>query len=659
MIKHFYIKAILITLSISSAASAEQISMKENLNQVFNPQIFSLSKRKENAFDAPSATYVLSSEEIRRSGATSIPEALRLVPGVQVARIDGNKWAITIRGFNRQFSNKLLILIDGRTVFNPLFSGVAWDLHDYILADIDRIEVVRGPGGTIWGANAVNGVINIITKSASQTQGYYASQIVGNQDKSITEIRYGGETEKGDSYRLYGKKTMRNGVDNYATKNEKRDNLFQDRAGFKYDISSVKGSKISVTGDVYDGVSENYFSTLESKNDANAEGANLVVNWDKKISNKSSFILNSYLDYDQFEMPVLKRSAYTLDIDFQHFYSFSKDNQFTWGFGYRQIRDDMDFSPDNNGITPLSYTNEARDDQLVTGFIQDKFALISDELYLTIGSKFEHNDFTGFEYQPNARLAYYPDRKQTIWAAVSRAVRTPTRAENDVTIRAAPNSNLVLNQGSPGYEAEVLTAYEFGYKYKPTVDILLDATTFYNSYRKLRTFEPVGPNGTIPTAANLGHGESYGLEFTGKWQVNHDWRLEGSYEYLKMNLGLSPASNDNRSILSSVDNLENAEGQSPASQFRLKSFYNITSKLEFDNILYYVGRLKKGVNNNQGLPSYVRMDTRLGYFFTKNLDLSLGVQNLFDQRHTEFKQGLYNTRAELGRTYYAKLVWQY
>lgn len=661
--KTFYITAIVSSLTSQSFAAEDK-----NYQATFNPEIFSLSKRKENAFDAASATYVLSSEEIRRSGVTSVPEALRLVPGVQVARMDGNKWAITIRGFNRQFSNKLLVMIDGRTVYTPLFSGVVWDVHDYVLADIDRIEVVRGPGGTIWGANAVNGVINIITKAAAQTQGTYISQIVGNQDESITEVRYGGETKDGDNYRLYAKKAVRNGVDRYASQNEAKDGNNQNRAGFRYDISSIANNKISLIGNTFQGVADSYFPSLSNgRNDKKYQGANLVANWDKKISNKSSFILNSYLDYDQFDIPVLKRSATTFDVDFQHFYNFTRDNQFVWGLGYRQIMDDIDEAP-VNGIIPIQYTNEKRNDQLVTAFIQDKFALISDELYLTLGSKFEHNDFTGFEYQPNARLAYYPDRKQTIWASVSRAVRTPTRGESDITLKTGSN-NTVLNQGSPTYASEILTAYEFGYKIKPNAKVLVDATAFYNQYRKLRTLEPKGPfinvgggvmRGTNPTTDNLGYGNSYGFEVSGKWQVTQDWRLESSFEYLKLNLDVSDSSLDNSSILSSADSLENTEGQSPSKQFKLKSFYNITPKLEFDNILYYVDRLKTGNGNTaKGVPGYVRLDTRLGYFFTKNLDLSVGVQNLLDQRHNEFKAALYNQRTEQGRTYYAKLVWQY
>jgi iron complex outermembrane receptor protein len=654
------IKKISYTAFVIALLASEAFAEDKNYQATFNPEVFSLSKKKENAFDAPSATYVLSSEEIRRSGVTSIPEALRLVPGVQVARMDGNKWAITIRGFNRQFSNKLLVMIDGRTVYTPLFSGVFWDIYDYVFADIDRIEVVRGPGGTIWGANAVNGVINIITKSAAQTQGGYVSQIIGSQDKSITEVRCGGETKDGNNYRLYAKKSVRDGLDRFSTNTENKDGMSQDRAGFRYDMSSIADNKISISGDVFDGTSYNYFPNLNNptKNDKDSRGANIVVNWDRKISNKSSFILNSYLDYDQFDIPVLKRTAHTFDVDFQHFYNFSRDNQFVWGLGYRQIADDIDES-DVNGITPIHYSNEKRNDQLFTAFIQDKFALISDELYLTVGSKFEHNDFTGFEYQPNARLAYYPDRKQTIWAAVSRAVRTPTRGESDITLR-NQNSSLVLNQGDPTYESEVLTAYEVGYKIKPNTKILIDATAFYNQYNKLRTLEPTGPSGTNPTVANLGYGDSYGFEIAGKWQATDDWRLESSYEYLKSRLDSSQASNDNGSVLRNSDNLQNSEGQSPQSQFKLKSFYNITPKLEFDNILYYVGGLDRGNGNlSKGIPSYVRLDTRLGYFFTKNLDVSVGVQNLLDQRHTEFKAALYNQQTQSGRTYYAKLVWQY
>lgn len=654
----FIKKSLILTMCLAIASGSSHANVKKDSVAAFNPfnpQIFSLSKKKENAFDAASATYVLSSEDIRRSGSTSIPEALRLVPGLQVARMDGNKWAISSRGFNRQFSNKLLVMIDGRTLYTPLFSGVVWDIQDYVIEDIDRIEVVRGPGGTIWGANAVNGIINIITKSAVRTQGFYASQIIGDEDKSITEVRYGGKTASDDEYRVYAKKTIRDGVDRYDDQVDNGDGNRQDRAGFRYDISSIKDSKFSIHGDVFSGTASNYFTSYSNpnKNDKTSRGANVVVNWDKKISRKSSFILNSYFDYDEFSIPVLSRSANTLDVDFQHFYNFSKDNQFIWGLGYRQVADKIKES-DSNGYIPIGYEPDHRNDQLFTAFVQEKFGLISDVLYLTVGSKFEKNDFTGFEYQPNARLAYYPSRNQTVWSSISRAVRTPTRGESDINLK-HHQANLTLNKGSNTYDSEELLAYEVGYRIKPTTKTLIDVTGFYNDYDNLRTLE-----GSPPTTANMGEGESYGLEITSKWQVNNDWRLEASYDYLKLNLHISDASTDDETILKDADALEIAEGQSPEHQFKIRSFYTISPKVEFDNIMYYVDNLDQGVTRTStGLPSYIRFDTRLGYLPSRNLDLSFGVKNLFDQRHTEFKAALANSRTEVGRTVYVKAVWQY
>lgn len=657
--------SLLSVLAFSEANAVEERQEKF----AFNSEIFSLSKKKESAFDASSATYVLSSEDIRRSGATSIPEALRLVPGVDVARIDGNKYAISARGFTRQFSNKMLIMFDGRILYTTLFSGVFLDIHDYVLEDIDKIEVIRGPGASIWGANAVNGIINIITKSAAQTQGIYASQIVGTQDKSITEMRYGGETKSEDHYRVYVKKVVRDGLDRVADSNgiagNNRDGMNNERAGFRYDINSISGSAISVHGDAYSGTAYNYFNGLNNpdKNDKDSRGGNIVVNWDKRISKKSSFSLQSYFDYDQFHIPVLQRSAKTTDIDFQHSYSFSKDNGLAWGLGYRNIIDDIEES-DVNGSVPLNYSTDHRNDAIYSAFLQEKYGIIADKLYLTVGAKLLLSDFSGFENQPNARLTYFPSKNQTVWASVSRAVRLPTRGELDLDAK-APNSSLTVNKGSSTFQSETVVAYEAGYRIKPNYKTLIDATAFYNDYSRLRTFEPTGAGGT-PTVANMGYGESYGFEITGKWQATKDWKLEANYDFLKMTLHLSDQSNDIYSLVGNSDSLEMAEGQAPQNQFKLKSFYNITPNLEFDNILYYVSGLPTAGGSTtstdrrlSGIPSYVRFDTRLGYLPTKNLDLSVGVQDLFNQTHTEFKPALYQRRTEVGRTAYVKIVWRY
>ncbi len=637
----------------------DKASVEEQTSQnFFDSEIFSLSKKKENSFDAPSASYVLSSDDIRRSGATSIPEALRMVPGLQVARIDGNKWAISARGFNGQFSNKLLVMIDGRTVYTPVFSGVLWDLHDYVLEDIDRIEVVRGPGGTIWGANAVNGVINIITKNAAQTQGAYVSQIIGNQDKSITEARYGGKTASNDTYRLYYKKSVRDGLENYRTRAYNRDGNQQDRAGFRYDISSIQNSVISIHGDVFDGRAQNYFNTTlnnPDQNDKSSKGANLVVNWNKKLSKKSNFTLDAYFDYDQFRIPVLQRSAKTYDLDFQHFYNFSKENQFTWGLGYRNISDDIEEST-ANGTTPLNYTPNNMVSYIYSSFIQNKFGLIPDKLYLTVGSKFLYNNFTGFEHQPNAKLAYYPTRNQTIWWSVSRAVRTPTRNEDGLNL-------LGVQKGSTAMNSEKLIAYEMGYRVKPYYRLTIDIATFFNQYNQLRTFDRSSTGGFI--AGNNGYGESYGFELATKWQATDDLKLEFDYDFLKTTLHLNNKSTDN---YASNFAMQFAEGQSPQSQFKIKSFYNLTSKIEFDNIVYYVSGLPTSFSTStasglsvspRGIPSYFRFDTRIGYLATKNVDLSIGIQDLLDQTHSEFRPGSLSSQTLIGRTVYGKVVWRY
>lgn len=639
-------------------------SGNSNLNSIFNFDIYSLSKKKESAFDAASATYILSSEDIRRSGVTTIPEALRMVPGVQVSRIDGNKWAISVRGFDNQFSNKLLVMIDGRTVYTPLFSGVVWDIHDYVMEDIDKIEVIRGPGGTIWGANAVNGIINIITKSATQTQGGYVSQVLGNKDKSITEVRYGGKTLSNDYYRVYAKKVVTGGSTGYDSGKSRDDGNKQDRAGFRYDVTSLKDSSVTVHGDVFSGTASNYFSTLNNpdKNDKDSKGANLVVNWDKTLSKKSSFSLQTYFDYDQFSIPVLKRSARTFDVDFQHFYNFSRNNQFIWGLGYRQIIDDIEDSTaaDVDGLlfTPIKYSPNKRNDEIYSAFIQDKIGLVEDKLYLTLGSKFLTNDYTGFEYQPSARLTYYPSRNQTLWTAVSRAIRTPTRGQISFDIKEEVYGSTV-SKGTPQVESEDVIAYEAGYRIKPTSKTLFDITTFYNKYSKLITYEDIGG---IPTVGNLGYGQSYGGEISGKWQVTDDLRMEASYDYLETNLYISDNSTDDTSVLAPYDALKLSEGRSPKNQFRLRSYYNITPKVEFDNMLYYVDSLpsaKAVTTDEKGIPSYVRLDTRLGYLPTKNLDLSVGIRNLLDDRHSEFSAGFYSARAEISRTFYFKAVWQY
>ena len=636
-----------------STQNASVKSKSDAPYQLFDIDVFSLSKKNEDAFDVASSVYVLSAKDIRRSGATSIPEALRLVPGLQVARIDGNKWAISARGFNAQFSNKLLIMIDGRTVYTPVFSGSYWDVQDYLLEDVEKIEVIRGSGGAIWGANAVNGVINIITKNAVDTQGGYISGIVGNQDKAIAEVRYGGRTESLNHYRVYAKQTNRNQMDKLNSDQGNDDGYRQSQAGFRYDIRSIKDNIIAVHGDVRNGKAENYFNLQQLKaspvaTDKYSTGANVVVSWDKTISNQSSFSLQTYLDYDQLNAGIINGATRTADINFQHFYDFNHQNQFIWGLGYRLIQDNINEVALKSDVVPLDYTPNNMTNEIFSAFLQDKIGLIADKLYLTIGSKFEHNKYTGVEAQPSAKLTLYPSRNQTVWASVSRAVRTPTRAEDGLKMKISPSST--LQAGSKSYHSENVISYEFGYRIKTTRSSLIDIATFYNDYNQLRTFDTL--NG-VPTAQNLGEGKSYGAEITAKWQAMDDWRLEAGYDFLKLDLKTRAESSDN----SPSFKLSNGEGQSPTGQFRIRSNYNITPKIEFDNIYYYVDSLPLSGNTTTpfvGVPSYSRFDTRLGYLFNSHLDFSVGVQNLFNKKHQEFGEGLFSNKTEVGRTIYFK-----
>lgn len=670
-------------LLCSSSSFAEDTNF-----DFFNSDIFSLAKKKEDAFDSSSSVYVLSSEDIRRSGVTSIPEALRMVPGIQVARTSGNAWSISARGLNHQYASKLLIMIDGITIYTPIFSGTFWDNYDYVLDDIDRIEVIRGPGGSIWGANAMNGIINIITKTSAETQGGYISQIVGNNDNSITEARYGGKLNNGlDTYRIYAKHANREGfykmndgrtnIDLTVNNNGSRSNndgMINSRVGFRYDVSSLKDSSLFVRGDFSRGTSRNYFQGLGQNADKDNISGNILLDWNKTLSKKSNFIFRTYLNFDKNDIQVVDYDERTFDIDFQHFYELNKRNNLIWGLGYRNIQDEINsYATDNgNGLfIPLEYQPRKRNIETYSAFIQDKIGIIPNELYLTIGSKFEHNDQTGIEYQPNARLTYFPARNQTLWAAVSRAIRVPTRGEDSVTIRIAPD--LPVTQGNPQSLSEVVNSYELGYRIKPSTSTLFDLSVYYNEYSRLGNFDadistdidPLTPgvNG-VPTASNTGRATTFGGELTVKWQARDDLRFEIGYDFLKTDIKLNADSNENDDVASiyNADRLVFFENMSPRNQFRLKAFYDLNSKIEIDNMLYFVdgleGRSAYGITEAD-IESYVRWDSRLGYFVNRDLELSFGIQNILDDRHNEFSPGLFNNRIEVGRTYYAKAVLQF
>jgi iron complex outermembrane receptor protein len=638
---------------------------KLSLEDLMNVEITSVSKQKQKVSQAPAAVAVISQDDIRRSGLNSISELLRLSPGLNVARLSGSITAISSRGFNDVYANKLLVVMDGRTLYTPLFSGVYWDAADYVLADLERIEVVRGPGATLWGANAVNGVINITSKSARDTQGWLVTGRAGNEEYD-SSARYGGKIDDKTFYRIYGK--WRD-VDNFQLANgdDSHDGWDSLRGGFRIDRYATDKDTLTFQGDVFTSRLGQDLSlpsfmppTFRTARDSTASesGGNVLARWTHVISDVSDFSIQAF--YDRFEIkdPQLAYKQDTLDIDFQHRFSPFTHQEVIWGAGFRFLADDlgdsdvMQFSPHN------------RDDYIANAFLQDDLTLIPDRVHLFLGTKVEMNSYSGLEVQPSVRVLYTPDEKNSFWLAVSRAVRTPSRFEEDgkITLNRAvdPNSGLGVTadtRGNTGLESEKLFAYEIGYRTQPSKALTVDIAAFANVYDDLRSFDPAGPSLEftppvphirIPVdVQNKLRGESYGVEIAANWNVTQDWRLSASYTYLTLQLHQSSSSTD-------IVNQDLIEGSSPRNQFQLHSYYNITKDLELNSSLYYVEHLRSG-----DVPSYVRLDAGVTWRPKDGLELSVGVQNALDDRHPEFGNSLNTASSEVPRSVYAQLLWRF
>ncbi len=633
-----------------------------SLEELMNFDVLTVEKRLKKVQNTPSAIYIITNEDIKRSGATSIAEALRGVPGIQVSRIDSNLWAISSRGFNERYSNKLLVMIDGRTVYTPIFSGVYWDVQDTVLEDIDRIEVVRGPGSTIWGANAVNGVINVLTKDASKTQGWLVSQLLGTEDRIISTIRYGGRYGDDLYYRLYAKYTNRDGfVDMKGDENP--DDWRTERTGFRIDWLPPSKQNLTLQGDLYGGrvhsrediplLSPPY--SIDSKIKEHVSGVNLLGRYTYSFSKNSDIVVQLYYDRvkrsQRFDIPSYHEDYRidTTDLDITHSFSLL-NHHVTWGGGVRYISDHID----NN--THITFDPERDTQYIYNLFVQDEIELVKDLLYFTLGTKVEHNEYTGFEYQPGARLLWHPAPDNTVWASVSRAVRTPSRIEMDgridqrVITGVLPVPLLVSLISRSGFKSEDLLAYELGYRSTPLENLYLDIALFYNQYDDLRSLEEGDiffekDHYVLPYyGGNKLYGESYGGELFIKYKPRNDWRLSFSYSYLQMQLHRKDHSTDNMS--------ESIEGESPHNQFSLASYYDITPKLEFDTMIYYIDNLPAyGIKNN-----FVT-NLRIGWYPEDNMELSVALQNAFDDKHPEIgSRYVSSATVQIQRAVYAKLT---
>ncbi len=659
---------------ISDVAQAQDLNVdltELSIEELMDVEVTSVAKKPQKLFEAAAAIFVITQEDIRHSGVTSIPEALRMAPGVQVARIDGNKWAISSRGFNDRFANKLLLLIDGRSVYTPLFSGVFWDVQDTLLEDVERIEVIRGPGATLWGANAVNGVINILTKKAKDSQGGLVSVGGGTEAQGFGSLRYGATLGEETYYRVYGKYFNRDETVDASGK-DTDDGWSMWRTGFRIDWEGSGRNSITLQGDVYDGdLSEELIvpsprapHRLILGNETDVSGANILTRWKRDFSESSDMILQLYYDLYRRKQSILyDEFRHTFDLDFQHRFAASERQDIIWGLGYRFTYDDL-----NNTFT-MSFDPESRDGHLFSGFVQDDITLIENQLRLTLGSKFEHNSYTGFEFQPNVRLLWTANRRSSFWMAIARAVRTPTRAENDVRINfdvilpGDPTNPsglpiIVTAFGDRDFESEELLAYEIGYRVQPKEWFRLDITAFYMVYDNLLTGE-VGTSFPEPSLApthlvlpaigdNKMDGETYGVELAIDYQILDWWQLQASYSYLQIQLHLDRDSSD---IF-----FEAAEGRSPQHQTSLRSLMNLPKNLEFDVWVRYIDTLP-----SFSIKSYVTLDTRLGWKPHENVELSIVSQNLLDDHHPEFGEPFFvhSVPTEVERSVYGKIIWQF
>ena len=630
-----------------------------SLEALMDVEVTSVSKREEKFFEAAAAIYVITAEDIRRSGAESIPEALRMVPGLHVARIDANKWAISARGFTFRLADKMLVLIDGRSVYTPLFAGVYWNVQDTLMEDIERIEVIRGPGATLWGANAVNGVINIITKSAKDTQGGLLTGTIGTYEHGLGGFRYGGKLGKDAWFRIYTKYFNRDrypgGADDWRVM----------RGGFRLDWDTTEQDSLTFQGDIYDGdagqrltlsgfLTPPYSHTFDD--DIAIRGGNVLARWRHTFSKRSDMSLQFYYDRMERNEAVLDDTRDTVDLDFQHRFGLGERHDVIWGLGYRYTSDRI-----GNSFT-FTLDPQSRGDHLVNAFVQDEITLIEDRLNLTLGSKFEHNDYTGFEVQPSMRLAWTPNEQHTVWGSISRAVRSPSRVDDDMRLNFAafpgPMGSVRMMSlfGNRDFKSEELIAYELGYRIRPTKNLSLNLTTFYNVYDQLQTHEPgvpffegspPPPHMVIPLRiANKMDGESYGVELGANCKVTDFWKLRAGYTWLQVQLHRDHASGDTTS--------EGIEGDSPHHQVNLRSYLDLPGNWEFDTALYYVDSLP-----NQETHSYVQLDVRLGWRPKKNIELSVGVKNVLWDRHREFgmASGIHPT--EVPPMVYGKFTWRF
>lgn len=606
------------TVNHSHAALADL-----TLEQLSDIVVTSVSRRDERLSDVASSVYVIGREDIRRSGATSLQEALRLAPNLQVARVNAADYAITARGGNSTTANKLLVLIDGRTVYSPLFSGVFWDAQAVMLADVERIEVISGPGASIWGANAVNGVINVITRAAADSAGSHAEAYAGNRERGAA-VRYGAPLGQNGHFRVYGFASERDDTLR-ASGMPGRDRARHEQAGWRADWNNGN-DRITLQADLYKGRIDQALSARE------IDGANLLARLSRALGEGETFTVQAYLDRTERDVPQSYRERLdTFDIDFQHGLKPMGGHSLMWGGGFRHAQDHVTNGPFINFLPARRNLNHAH------VFVQDQWS-VSEQFSLSAGLKLEHNPYTGIEVMPDLRLSYKTGENALLWGALSRAVRAPSRLDRDIFTPAA-GGNPAIN-GGPDFRSEIAYVAELGYRAQPVSGLSYAVTLFHHDYDRLRSLEPV-PGGSV--LANRIKGTTTGIEGWGSYQASSAWRLAAGFVLMDAERIRRAGGLDQRDM--------RALGNDADLNLQLRASYTPSERSEFDLIVRHVSALP-----DPEVPAYTAVDARIAWRLTRELELALLGQNLLDRRHAEW--GTAGNRAEFGRQFALKLTWR-
>lgn len=643
--------ALLFALAVCILAAADATSPQGTVDQdlknlsleeLGNIQVTTVSKEPEEIWNTPAAIYVITQEDIHRSGARSLPDILRLAPGVEVAQLDSSKFSVGIRGFGTRLSRSVLVLIDGRSVYTPLFAGVYWEMQQTQVEDIARIEVIRGPGGTIWGPNAVNGVINIITKRSQDTHGVLVSAGGGNYEQGFLDFRYGGGNTDGFNYRVYGQGFNRG--PQFHPDGRNFDDWRSAQFGFRTDWSHGKNDSFTVQGDYYKTISGqklgvSLFDPPQITNqEANIDllGQNVLGRWKHRFQ-KSDIQVQAYWDRTHRADLNFEEVRNTFDLDFIHHINL-KRNDFIWGASvrtspsrYTQVIPTVDFEPHNQAYN------------LFSGFLQNQFSIVPNRFSITLGSKLEYTSLSGFDAQPSARLLWTPSSHQTVWAAVTRAVRTASRIEdnfqfNALAVPAIPLYIRLIGDGN--FVSEKMLGTEFGYRGTLTSKFFIDVATFYNQYGGLLSVEnlppmvetsPTPPHLVLPIFLRNGlDATTMGAELGPVWQPTERLRLRAAYSYVNIDMRHKSWSND-------ASTIQQTEGSTPHNTLVLEGTANLPKNFDLDLTYRFTGVLGyTGIAAYPKVPSYSTMDARIGWRAGRDFEVSLVGRNLLQPYHFEF-----------------------